>query len=132
MKIKFNPKTVKQNPILSYDSYVQKVIKALKRDAVVDKSSFFAELKTLGDSFEHLDAKEQMNKKSKWFAETLVALKSNDLAGIIYSYLVKLNYSNVKIREDFATRALAIAKRTNDPVHIMARANDLKEVYKIL
>lgn len=131
MKVKFNPKTLAQNPALSYDSYAQKVIKAIKREAVVDKSSFFAELKELGDSFVRQDAKEQMNKKSKWFAETLVALKSNDLAGIVYSYLVKLNYGSPKLREEFATRALAIAKRTNDPIHIMARANDLKEVYKI-
>ena len=40
MKVKFNPKTLEQNPVLSYDSYAQKVIKAIKREAVVDKSSF--------------------------------------------------------------------------------------------
>ena len=85
----------------------------------------------VGDSFVNQNAKEQMNKKSTWFAESLVSQKANDLAGIIYSILVKLNYDNPSLREKFATNALAIATRVKDPIHIMARANDLKEIYKI-
>ena len=37
----------------------------------------------------------------------------------------------IKLIEEFATNALKIAKRLNDPVGIMARANDLREVYKV-
>ena len=72
-----------------------------------------------------------MNKKAKKLAETLVAKNDNNMAGIIYSFLIKFNQGNTKLVEEFATSALAIAKRLNDPMHVMARCNDLKEIYKI-
>lgn len=131
MKLKFNPKTIENSPIKAYDAYAQNVIKAIKRNAVVDKASFSRELHELADSFINQNAQEQMNKKSAWLAESLVALKADDLAGIVYSFLVKLNYGSPKLREKFAINALAIATRQKDSIHIMARANDLKELYKL-
>lgn len=131
LKLAFNPKVLERKPVESYDICAQKVIKAVQKNTVVDKPSFSRVLYLLGDSFESTGNRTQMNNKSKWFAEKLVSLKSNDLAGIVYSLLIKLNYDSPKLREEFATRALANAVRIKDPIHIMARANDLKEVYKI-
>lgn len=131
MKLKFSPESIKRNPIQAYDSYAQNVIKAIKRNAVIDKPSFSAELKELGACLVNQNSIDLMNKKSSNFAETLVSHKANELAGIIYSFLIKLNYDNFGLREKFATNALAIAKRQKDSIHIMARANDLKELYKI-
>ena len=45
--------------------------------------------------------------------------------------MIRLNPKHTTVVEQVATNALAIAKRLNDPVHIMARANDLKEIYRI-
>ena len=41
--------------------------------------------------------------------------------------MIRLNPKHTTVVEQVATNALAIAKRLNDPVHIMARANDLKK-----
>ena len=49
----------------------------------------------------------------------------------MYSLLLRINPKNSPIIEQIARNALLIAKRLHDPVHIMARANDLKEIYKI-
>ena len=130
-KIIFNSKIIKSNPIQAYDNYAQNVIKILRANSVVDSSSFSAGLHTIGEAFVAQNAKEQMNKKSKWLAETLVSLKQENLAGMIYSFIVKWNYDNPNLRELFATNALAIATRLKDCIHIMARANDLKEIYKL-
>lgn len=130
-KIKFNPIEVKSNPINSFEQCAKRVLNSVQQKRPVDKSSFSYGLYCIGDSFQAAGDTFGFNKKASWLAETLVGLKSNDLAGVVYSLLVKLNYGNPKLREKYATNALAIAVRTKDPVHIMARANDLKEIYKL-
>ena len=71
-----------------------------------------------------------MNRNSKRLAETLVGLKEINLPSIIYSFLIKFNPNNPKLCEMLVTNALALAKRLKDPVHIAARANDLKDLSK--
>ena len=70
-----------------------------------------------------------MNKASKNFAQQLVNLKEDNLAGIIYSFLIKFNEGNNELVKELATNALAIAKRFHDPVHIMARSRNLADLF---
>lgn len=117
------------NPNKSFEVFSQQVLKGAKKGQKTNLKDFTHNLTSFTDSFEA--NKDVMNKKSKKFAEALVGLNKDNMASIVYSFLIKLNRGNLKMVEEFATNALKIAKRLKDPVHIMARANDLREVYKI-
>ena len=132
VKVKFNPNKIASNPEKSFDIFSQKILKSAQRGQKVDLSGFSNELYQLGDSFEAINKKELMNKRSKQLAENLVRQNLDSMAGAIYSFLIKFNKGNFSLVEEFATSALAIAKRLNDPMHVMARCNDLREIYKIL
>ena len=62
-------------------------------------------------------------------AAKLVEQKNNDFAGIIMSALCKLTEFMPNQLEKFALKGYAIAKVNGDPVHMMARLNDLRKVY---
>lgn len=117
------------NPNKSFDTFSQQVLKGAKKGQKSNLKEFTHNLTSFTDSFEA--NKDVMNKKSKKFAEALVGLNKDNMASVVYSFLIKLNRGNLNMIEEFATNALKIAKRLKDPVHIMARANDLREVYKI-
>ena len=118
------------NPNKSFDIFSQQVLKNIKKGEKSNLKEFTNRLTSFTDTFE--TNKDIMNKKSKKFAETLVGLNKDNLASIVYSFLIKVNRGNVDIIEEFATNALKIAKRLKDSVHIMARSNDLREAYKII
>jgi tetratricopeptide (TPR) repeat protein len=124
-KVQINTNIGKQR----FEVFSQNVL-AKSSKTTTNPIKFSNELREIGDLFVNENQKEGMNKCSKRLAESLVNQKCIELAGRVYSYLIKFNKGNREAIEDFATRGLIIAKRMHDPVHTMARANDLKEVYK--
>lgn len=117
------------NPNKSFDTFSQQVLKNSRKGQAPMLKDFTKSLSSFSDSFN--TNKDAMNKKSKKFAEMLVGQNNDNLASIVYSFLIKLNQGNAALIEEFATNALKIAKRLKDSLHIMARANDLREIYKI-
>ena len=132
MKVVFSKTCVSKDINKSLSLFSDKTIKAVRKKSVIDISKFSEELTVLGINFEKQNKKPVLNKAGQKLAETIVSLGDNNLAGIVYSFLIKFNEGNSKIIEELATNALAIAKRQHDPVHIVARANDLKEIYKVV
>ena len=132
LKIGCNKAKLEKNPHKSFQIFNEKILKGVKRNQEIPSGSVVYELKDLGDVFESCGQKAEMNKVSKKLAETLVAMKNNDLAGAVYSFLVKFNSDNPKVAEEFAINGLAVAKRLKDDVHIVARCIDLRDVYKSL
>lgn len=129
MKIYFRPKEFnKPDRALSVLAY--KVKKGIKNKEKIDLPSYYSSFTNISEVYEKQNNITELNKKSKQFAETLVNLGSPNLAGIIYSVLIKINKSNPEIVEQLATNALAIAKRFNDNVHIMARCENLARIYE--
>ena len=114
----------------NFKNFEKQVILQAKQNKSVNPLDFSNKLRSLGDEFVSENKPESMNKNAQRLAETLVNLKDLKLAGRIYSYLIKFNFGNKKAVEEYATNALIIAKRLHDPVHIMARADDLKKVYR--
>lgn len=108
-----------------------KTVNSIISKRPVNFVAFSCQLHDIGRAFQARNEVPCLNKHAKRFAQRLVNLGDSNLAGIVYSLLIKLNAGNPEIVEQIATAALAIAKRFHDPVHIMARANDLKEIYKI-
>lgn len=127
-KLIFNEKNV-SDPNKAFDIFESKVTKIVTKKDKVDPSSFFAELNSIFNKFIENNKLDKINKSSVKLAEKLVGLGDGRLAAIIYSLLIKANSNNVQLVEHFATSALAIAKRINDPVHIMARCEDLRKIY---
>ena len=131
MKLILKPQQVTTHPKKALLQLEDQVTKKLQRNQNIDVKKFSYDLHEIGDAFVKRNEVECLNKHGKRFAEILVSLGNHNLAGIIYSLIIKLNPKHTMVVEQTATNALAIAKRFNDPVHIMARANDLKEIYKI-
>ena len=130
MKLFYKPGHINSNPKNAYKLMQNIVTNGIKQKQSIDDISFYAELHAIGDSFTRQNQLTEMNKSSKRFAELLVSLGNGKLAGIIYSFLIKLNYNNPELVEQLATNGLAIAKRFNDPVHKMARAENLVKIYE--
>lgn len=65
-------------------------------------------------------------------AERMSDANQDNLAGIIYSYLVKINIDNFPVQEAVALKALKIAQKQKDSVHIASRANELANIYKFI
>lgn len=118
--------------IKNFNIFSSGIEKSAKRNSKINDNNFKFKIQEFGDSFTNSDGLPEFNKTAQRFAENLVNLNNDKLAGIVYSTLIKLNRGkDAEFVEKIATKALAIAKRKNDSVHIAARANDLKEIYKI-
>lgn len=120
-----------QNPEKAFDLFEHEVTRIVSKKEDVEPISFFAELKCIINKFLQNNQTEKLNKNSIRLAERLVGLGSGRLAGIIYSLLIKANSDNPELVVRLATNGLAIAKRFHDPVHIMARCEDLRRIYNV-
>lgn len=128
MKIGQKPQDIYRN----FDNFTSIITKHAKKNRRIEEAEFKYNIQEFGDQFVSAKALPKFNKAANKLAETLVGLDNDRLAGIIYSTLIKLNRgTDAKFVEDIATKALAIARRKHDIVHIAARANDLKEIYKL-
>lgn len=63
-------------------------------------------------------------------AEKMEEAKQDSIAGIIYSFLIKTNADNTTFLKFIGPKAIEIAKKQKDSVHIASRADDLANVYK--
>lgn len=129
MKIYFTPLDTRLSNL--YKTFSQSVKSDISKKKTINPKNYSCKLHDIGRVFEQENKTSDLNRMTARLAEYLVSTKCDGLAGITYSFLIKLNKDNPKIVEEMATKALAIAKRQHDPVHIMARANDLKRIYKI-
>lgn len=114
-----------------YKTFANGVKKQISQNKTIKPMSYSCKLHDVGAIFEQQNQIPTLNRLWSRLAEFLVSCGENSLAGITYSFLIKINRNNIQIVEELATKALAIAKRQHDPVHTMARANDLKRIYKI-
>lgn len=119
------------NTVNAFSKLEKQVTNSAKQRKAIDPSEFSAKLHDIGETYVSSNNLTNFNRISSRLAENLVSIGEGSLAGAVYSLLIKLNQKNTEAIEKFATNALAIAKRFHDPVHIMARANDLKEIYKV-
>ena len=107
------------------------VNKSIKTGEEIDTKTFATTVRFIGDSFEYQGQKYLMNSNGGNFAESLVSQNRFDLASILYGILIKSNSNNPALLEHFAQRGLAAAKKSKDPIHIMARADDLNKLYRM-
>lgn len=129
-KLFFDEKEIK-NSKNAFDIFEKKVTKIVTNKGDVNSSSFAGELKCFLNKYTDSNEINKMNKNFVKLAEKLVSFGKGSLAGSIYSFLIKANSNNPELVERFAINGLAIAKRFNDPVHIMARCENLRRIYSV-
>ncbi|MCM1338566.1 MAG: hypothetical protein NC191_02715 [Muribaculaceae bacterium] len=125
------PKILRGNPEQIFRTFRTGVSNTVQNNRPINYKAFSCELNDICEVFEKEHRQKELNRVAMRFAESLVGLGNQSLAGIVYSVLIKLNQNNPEIVEQLAIKALAIAKRQHDPIHTMARANDLKRIYKV-
>ena len=74
--------------------------------------------------------KKMLNHTFAQLAEKMSEAKQESLAGIIYSFLIKTNADNTTFLKFIGPKALEIAKKQKDSIHIAARAGNLADIYK--
>ena len=131
MALLFNPRLLSRNSLLAFRRMSDNVHGTISSGQAVDRRSLFASVQTLGDTFESQGQKHLLNSEGAILAQSLAARKEYDLSSIIYGILIKRNKENPFLLEEFAKKALASAKKTKDAIHIMARADDLNNLYRI-
>lgn len=123
-----NPRFVHENPRAAFDNYSQHVSRMAERTENMSCEDLYVGLKNITNEYKAQSQTGIMNTMVKGLIQSLVSLKQDNLASIMYSYMIKLNKDNPKLVKEYAINALAVAKRADDPVHIMARANDIANV----
>ena len=131
MKIAAKPQQIYNTPKKAFCELERSVTRTIQRRETVNTTQFSCKLHDIGESFVRQNQLDVLNSQGKRLAEKFVGLGNNTLAGIIYSLLIKINPKGSPIIEQLATNALVIARRFHDPIHVMARCNNLKEFYKI-
>lgn len=131
MKIAAKPQQIYNAPKKAFCELERSVTRTIQRRETVNTTQFSCKLHDIGESFVRQNQLDVLNSQGKRLAEKFVGLGNNTLAGIIYSLLIKINPKGSPIIEQLATNALVIARRFHDPIHVMARCNNLKEFYKI-
>lgn len=130
MKIFFNPNEIFQNPQKTYKTFYNTIISSVSKKQTIDGCDFYAAFKTFAEVFEKQKRTAELTSKTQNMIEFLVNQGQNNIAGIAYSILIKLNKNNPQIVEKMAIKGLAIARKAKDPIHTMARARDLVEIYE--
>ena len=128
--VSLNPILAEENTMKAFQLFKQNVHNAIQQGKDIDYRSFYNSLISFGDRFELQEQRHIMNCSIANFAENLASQKQYDLASIIYGILIKSNWNNSYLLEQFGLKGLAIAKKLNDPIHIMARADNLNQLYR--
>ncbi len=73
--------------------------------------------------------KDSFCSEAEILAGRMLEAQNNDFAGIILSNLCKITQYIPELLEGFAKKGFIVAKANRDPVHMMARLNDLRKIY---
>lgn len=89
-----------------------------------------SQLQRYGNQYRRLNTLENFFKNASELAKGLELRGLNDIAGIIYSGLVKIPNLPLEVKEDIILKGLENAKNNGDSIHVLARTVDLKYLYK--
>lgn len=130
MALLFNPIALADDAYTVFKRLSREVQTTVAKGKAVDKSAFAQSVKTLRDTFEHRGQRHLMTYEGANLAEKLAQNERADIASILYGVLIKSNINNPLLVEEFAKKGLALARKTKDPIHIMARLDDLNHLYR--
>ena len=130
MKVVFDKEILEYNPKRTYALIQSRVLNSVARREQVEPRSFSRTIFSIGKAYNNKNNSNSMTDDSIKFAFELFKMGEYNLTGIIYSFLIKFNENNPQKAEELARKALNVAKKRKDPIHIMARAYDLSQIYR--
>ncbi len=128
MKINnINPREIQLNKILSkVESYADKAL----LNKTVKPEEFARDLFIAGGKCKSPEKENLLNNCLTAVADKMIDTKQNNLAGIIYSFLIKFNKDNLITLKQLIPKALEIAEMQKDSIHVAARTGELCQIYK--
>ena len=87
-KVNMNTNIAKQK----FETFSYNTLQRTKEKKVINPLAFSNQLREMGDYFVNKEQKEDLNKYSRRFAETLVSQKSLELAGRVYFTVQRYNF----------------------------------------
>ena len=109
---------------------VQRYMDKSHSKGAIKTEQFARDLYIVGRKCKGIDKENILTNCLDALAEKMKSVKQDNLAGIIYSFLIKFNENNPMLLKEFASKALCIAKKQKDSVHVAARTGELCQVYK--
>lgn len=100
-----------------------------ENNAAITPKVFSEEFGKIQKQFLIAKQKDMFCKEADLLARDLVKDEKIDFAGIVLSALCKLTQFIPDQLEKYATKGLRVAEMNNDPIHMMARLNDLRNLY---
>lgn len=127
-----NFRAAQNTTIQAYRSFSNELTNIVNKKHSLNINKYYGRFYELARAFNKEDGIREFTKLSRSLMEFLVSKDCDNMAGIICSILIRFNKetNNSKNVEDLALRGIAIARRSNDVVHIAARANDMNVVLR--
>lgn len=128
MKInRIKPREIPLNKMLSkVESYAD----TAHLNKALQPGEFARDLFIAGEKCKTPEKESLLNNCLTALADKMIDTKQNDLAGIIYSFLIKFNKDNMIVLKQLIPKALEVAKMQKDSIHVAARAGELCQIYK--
>lgn len=129
--MKINKINQNQVPIQKMLSHVQSYMDKVHQQIPIKPEQFSCDLYKTAKKCNTPEKENLLNNCLIALADKMVDAKQDNLAGIIYSFLIKFNKDNNPILlKQLIPKALEIAKMQKDSVHIAARTTELCQIYK--
>lgn len=129
--MKINKINQKQVPIQKMLSRVQSYMDKVHQQIPIEPEQFSCDLYKTAKKCNTPERENLLNNCLIALADKMVDAKQDNLAGIIYSFLIKFNNDNNPILlKQLIPKALEIAKIQKDSIHVAARAGELCQIYK--
>ena len=91
--------------------------------------NFFAtELRSIKNDYMLANERQLFCQRADRLAEQLESVQNRNFAGIVYSLLAKITEPFPKELEYYAYKGYKAAQRNNDPIHMLARLNDIRRL----
>ena len=96
----------------------------------ISLSNFSRDLYCAGESCNTSQLKQKLNYMLVQLAQKMTSSKQDSFAGIIYNFIIKTNKDNPSLLKTVEPKALDIALKQHDSVHVASRAGELATLYK--
>lgn len=109
---------------------IRKYMDKSRQNEPIKPKAFASDLYGIGEKCKTPERETVLNDYLISLADNMMNLKQDNLAGIIYSFLIKFNKDNPVKLKQILPKALDCAKMHDDSVHIAARCEDLSKIYQ--
>lgn len=109
---------------------IQKYMDKSRQNKHIKPNALASDLYDIGEKCKTPERENILNNCLTSLADNMMTINQDNLAGIIYSFLIKFNKDNPVKLKQILPKALNCAKIHDDSVHIAARCDELSKIYQ--